>query len=187
MSNVEIDLLEHMLERHDWRKAAEFLMSSLTGSGFGKLGGAIQTVDANGNVRNVLDSGVGGASFSGIVDFLGGIGLTTPLNMLEGYRWGTVVHATSTHVMAAGESVILADASSGSFNVTLDRNVVSSGFTAAVVNIGATGTVTVVPDHGNLSGNASVALATQWESLTCVYASSPQGWYITGANSSTVL
>lgn len=84
------------------------------------------------------------------------------------------VHKTSAYTAASGDAV-LADASGADFNVTLPAP--TSGAKVGVKNVGASGTVTVLPHASeNIDGEASRALPTPQESLCFV--SDGTDWWI---------
>ena len=81
---------------------------------------------------------------------------------------------TAAYSAKSGDGV-LADASGGAFNVTLPTPFANARVT--VKNIGATGTVTVLPSASEtIDGASSSAIATQWTSRN--FQSDGTNWYV---------
>jgi hypothetical protein len=90
---------------------------------------------------------------------------------------GTVQAKTTTYSALATDGVILADATAGTWTLTLPP--VSSGRSLTVKKTDATANViTVVPASGTIDGRASDVLVTQY--MTCTYVSDGVNWYTIG-------
>jgi hypothetical protein len=88
---------------------------------------------------------------------------------------GAIQSKTTTYTALSSDAVVLADATSGGFTITLPA--VSAGRTLIVKRVDtiSANIVTVVPASGTIDGSASDTLNAQWQSRT--YVSSASAWY----------
>lgn len=182
---VLVDRLEQMLRRNDWRKAAELLVSSIGGTGFGTPGGSIYTEDSTGTYRNILDDSSGAMTVAGQLTVNGALVLGATPNFTKGYRWGTWLTKSANYQMVSGDPGVLGTGGAGGITITLQASP-PTGLTVGVkkVDSGA-GAVTVAPAAGTIDGAASIALGTQYESIVCYRAAFT--WYVINANAGSIL
>ncbi len=134
----------------------------------------IRYTDADGNTLQEIDEYV-------VPDLTG----------LSTLNWPVLTKTADYTVLAADKNTVFAvDASSAPgqlVTITANATTLTSGFTFAVINVGATGTVTIAPGGGEtINGAASLSITTQYNSAW-FDSRGAAGWYNLFAANTNIL
>jgi len=96
-------------------------------------------------------------------------------NGIDGFGAGAIQSKTANYTALSTDGIILADASSGAFTITLPAVAVGESLIVKKID-SSVNYVTVSPASGTIDGDASVIIGVQWRSLTFV--SNGTNWFL---------